>query len=288
VNPLGLLKAEYLFRPSQVARRLLGPRRGDFVEAVLPWGAKIRVRPADAIGSAVLALGVYDLPVTEALLRLADPGEVAADVGANIGCMTAALARAVGPAGAVWAFEPHPELFEELRANAARWAGPAIELRQAALSRATGRVALGLEPAFDGNRGVARVVEGSARGPSVDVDATTLDAVFASARAPDVLKLDVEGHELAVLEGAAGLLGSGRVRDIVFEEHASYPSPVALLLESRGYALRRIARGLTRVVLREKTSPPSRWEAASLLATRDPARAESRFRAFGWRALEKA
>src|SRR5205823_1974821 len=97
VNPFGVLKPEYVYRPRQLVRRLLDGRRvpGSFIDAPLPWGASIRVRTGDAIGDAVLQLGVLDLAVTEVFLRLAEAGETAIDAGANVGYMTALLAHRV-------------------------------------------------------------------------------------------------------------------------------------------------------------------------------------------------
>ncbi len=288
MNALALLKAEYLFRPGQALRRILtGRRNGEFTEAVLPWGAPIRVRTNDAIGRIVLALGVFDLPVTETLLRLADPGEVVADVGANLGCMTAALARAVDPGGVIWSFEPHPELFEELQSNARRWTGPRIELQQAALSNKSGRIAFETPVGFDENQGLARVVTGllPTPGRGLAVEATTLDAVFSRGTPPAVIKIDVEGHELAVFEGGADLFKSGRVRDCIFEEHGVYPTGATHFLEDRGYTLFTIGRTLTRPVLRSPVSERSSWESTSYLATRDAVRARVRLAVRGWRAL---
>jgi FkbM family methyltransferase len=288
VNALALLKAEYLFRPGQALRRVLaGRRNGEFTEAVLPWGAPIRVRTNEAIGRIVLALGVFDLPVTETLLRLADPGEVVADVGANLGCMTAALAQAVDSGGVIWSFEPHPELFEELRSNALRWTGPRIELQQVALSNKAGRIAFESPAGFDENRGLARVVSSALPTPGrqLEVEATTLDAVFSQRTPPAVIKIDVEGHELAVFEGGADLFKSGHVRDCIFEEHGAYPTGATRFLEDRGYSLFTIGRALTRPVLRPPAAVRSTWESTSYLATLDAVRAHARLSAHGWRAL---
>jgi FkbM family methyltransferase len=255
------------------------------VDVTLPWGAPIRVRTDDAIGRVVLTLGVLDLPVSETLLRLADPGEVAADVGANIGCMTAALARAVGRDGVVWAFEPHPGLFEELRSNVSRWGDVAtIKLERVALSSTTGQIAFETPDGFEANRGLGRVATEEAPAGLL-VEATTLDSLFADARPPEVVKIDVEGHELAVLQGGAALFSSRRVRDCVFEEHGTYPTPATRFLEERGYRILDIGRSLLRVVLRSPGPDRSRWEARSFLATLDPGRAEARLGARGWRAL---
>ena len=63
-----------------------------------------------------------------------------------------------------------------------------------------------------------------------------LDALVSETRI-DVMKVDVEGHELAVLKGASALLDRRAIRNIVFEEHGGAKSPVCLYLLSKGYKL---------------------------------------------------
>lgn len=113
-----LTKPEYLLRPSQFGRRIiefLVPRTG--IQAVsLPWDMDIWVDPEEAIGRAIVRAGVFELAVTETLWRLTDPGDLAVDVGANIGYMSSVLARRCGPAGSVRVFEPHPGNFKGLAA----------------------------------------------------------------------------------------------------------------------------------------------------------------------------
>jgi hypothetical protein len=72
------------------------------------------------------------------------------------------------------------------------------------------------------------------------IDVTTLDAFFASQdRGPDFIKIDVEGHELAVLEGARQTLQSRRPALLIEIEARHRPDgivqPVFDLLHSQGY-----------------------------------------------------
>jgi hypothetical protein len=85
-----------------------------------------------------------------------------------------------------------------------------------------------------------------------------------------LLKLDVEGHELAVLEGASRLLGGGAIRDVMFEEEETLPTPVSqsywsqprsrCSVPSSGYLglglWRRRASWLARSGMRPRTSLP--------------------------------
>jgi hypothetical protein len=102
-----------------------------------------------------------------------------------------------------------------------------------------------------------------------------------------LLKADVEGHELAVFEGAQRLLGEGRIRHVVFEDYGTHPTPAMTFLEGHGmsiYALRPSLVGL-RVLPATEASAPSGWPGPNYLATRDPDEALRRLRPRGWRSV---
>ena len=63
------------------------------------------------IGRALLEYGEYCEHEVQLLAPLLSEGMVAVDAGANIGAVTVPLARAVGPGGLVYAFEPQPLTF---------------------------------------------------------------------------------------------------------------------------------------------------------------------------------
>ena len=130
------------------------------------------------------------------------PGQVVVDVGANVGTYALRMARLVGAAGRVAAIEPHPAnhalLSDSARENGFHW----LTAVQAAVSDAPGRAKLYIHP-----RAINySLVRGS--GECVEVDVTTLDALVERLGLPkiDILKVDVEGSEPAVLRGARGIL----------------------------------------------------------------------------------
>jgi FkbM family methyltransferase len=294
----GLLKPEYLLNPRQLVSRLgwaLSPPKQDRLTARTPWGWPIDVSSHDDISRALLHLGVYDLAVSEVICRLCDAGETALDLGANVGLVTALLARRVGATGRVLGFEAHPEIARDLRANVARWrdlpGAGAIEVFDVALSDHDGSVQLGVPADFGHNRGISRVVDGPDAGTSVvqtfAVPCATLDSFLDGVGPVGLAKMDVEGHEEAVLRGARRALDRGAVRDWVFEHHPDYPSPVTGLFEASGYALYQIHKRFFRAELVPMSRPLPRpaWEPRSYLATLDPARALGRLEAWGWRVL---
>jgi FkbM family methyltransferase len=279
-------KPEYLFRPSQLLRRLrlaATTPRGRSV-ARLPWGRRIVVDSSEMIGSAILRLGVYDLVVTEALWRLVDSGEVALDVGANIGVMSSALAQRVGPDGSVHAFEPHPRICETLRENVGRWRDGVITVHEVAVSDRTGEAALFVPSDFDTNAGTASLSDARAGSTAITVRISTLDDLLPEEARPSVAKLDVEGHEIDLLRGAPRSLST--LRDIVFEDHGDYPSALTTALESQGFVILRLERSPFRPLLSDpRVRPRPSFDAPSLLATRDTARARDRFAVRGWACL---
>lgn len=284
-------KPQYLYRPQQIVARLRyspGAWGADDTTIMkLPWGVDLECFPADVIGSSIGRTGIYDLLVTEALLRLVDVGELAVDAGANVGYTSAVLARAAGPGGRVVAVEPQPQVFALLERNATRWRTRSdlapVELRRVGLAASAGDGVVIAPPGFSANRGTSVTVARS----DGDGDPIALVALDDIVGGPiGVLKLDVEGRELDVLRGTARLLAAGAIRDLVFEENAAYPTPVTDLLEGCGYTIRGLRQRLSGPRLSDPQASADRlWDPPLLLATRDAPRLARRFARRGWRAL---
>jgi len=295
MNPLrALTRPEYAFRPRQVLTRLrrVMQTRPAIADVTLPWGDVLRVCPRETIGSEIWHLGIFDLPIAEVLWRLLDRGEQALDVGANIGQMTSLLRCKAGPAGLVRAFEPHPELFRALEflrdAPVNQRPAAPLELVCAGLSDAPGPAFIEAGPGWEENRGLGRVVTNPADGRGPAIALRTLDECLPPDAKVGVAKVDVEGHELAVLRGALATLARGAVRDWVYEDLGAGPSPVAALLRKHGYAVFVVQSRWSGLGLRPLDTPA---DAADLphnfLATREPERARARLAGRGWQVLER-
>jgi FkbM family methyltransferase len=273
-------KPHYIYRPSQLVRRAMLSRHGPESIVQTPWGCRMLVARSDTIGSGIARMGVHELAVSETIWRLSQGDELALDVGANIGYFTGLLARRVA---AVVALEPNPRLLRFLAGNIERWdVGAHVTLDARAASNSSGPAELHLPPAYDGNYGIA-TLEASAATVSYEVETVCLDELIAG-RPVGVLKIDVEGHELAALEGASESLAGGAIRDILFEEHQSLPSPVSRMLESAGFTIAGIEETLTRPVLVADRVPRG-WDAPTYLATRDCERTGRLMRPRGWHCL---
>ncbi|MDN7814924.1 FkbM family methyltransferase [Burkholderia vietnamiensis] len=153
------------------------------------------------------------------LEALCDDGNQVLDIGANIGCTALALSHIVG-VGKVAAFEPVPGTFANLAKNAG--ALPNV---------ATYNFALGKEPGIlpmqggEGDSSGAFVAnEFHIAGPGyfqVDVPVRKLDDAFPSLELDriDFIKIDVEGFELDVFEGARETLQRFRPRVVLEMNH---------------------------------------------------------------------
>ena len=129
------------------------------------------------------------------------PGMRAIDVGANFGVYTLALAKCVGANGRVWAVEPGEQAANYLERSIAANGFAHAEVSRCALSRADGSGFLqsGVTPEL------RRLVRDAS---SAAVRVRSLDSLAAERKinGVDFMKIDVEGEEANVLEGAAGFL----------------------------------------------------------------------------------
>ncbi len=131
------------------------------------------------------------------------------DVGANIGAYTL-FATLVPTIQRIVAFEAIPETARELRANLAlNGLQPRVEVDERAVSSAPGTVSFGVVSKFSGANSVVdtSIHDRSTFHKQVTVEAVALDEVFpAAGQHPLCLKIDVEGHEGQVVDGARSLL----------------------------------------------------------------------------------
>ncbi len=164
---------------------------------------------------------------------LVSPGATVFDIGANLGFYSAMFAAQIGPQGRVVAFEPAPQVFGKLRATIAR-----NRLDQVvALNLGCGSVAG--EPVLrqiSASTGTGSLVGGEGAGEAVRI--RPLDEIpEARERPPQLIKIDVEGFEPEVLDGARSILGEHRpilYIELCGEYSASTARSVALL-EELGY-----------------------------------------------------
>ena len=151
---------------------------------------------------------------------------VVLDVGANVG-QTALYLRRFFPGATIHSFEPIPATFALLQRRTHGLSG--ITPYQAAVTDRTGHVTMRIESCSE----CSAVARSENDGDTCRVPAVTVDEFFTTAGLTyiDILKVDVEGHEPAVLRGASRVLREGRVRclfiEVGFEEGDKMHTPLA-------------------------------------------------------------
>lgn len=192
-------------------------------------GARLWARRGETGVTGNVYVGLHEFEDMAFVVHFLRPGDLFGDIGANAGSYTV-LAAAVAGARVV-AVEPVPETAARLRANLElNGVADRVAVHGIAITDAPGKVRFTAD-ADTVNR-IAAPDEHGRR--LVEVAATTLDALFAD-EPPLLLKIDVEGHEAAVLEGSRGVLASGRIAALVVEM-ADRSGAAARILGDYGYA----------------------------------------------------
>jgi FkbM family methyltransferase len=200
----------------------------------------------DLLQEKTLWLGTYEPQVQAAIRRLARPGMVCYDLGANLGYLSLLLARATAPNGLVFAFEPLPSNYERLRSHI-EMNGLADRVRAypLAVSDTPGRAKFQVHA----SGGMGKIEGAAGRSANyrdiVEVETLDLDQfVYGQGHPPpDLIKVDVEGAEGLVLAGMRRILGSARP-SLLIEVHGPEAAQVTwdLLIAAR-YRLHRMQPG---------------------------------------------
>jgi FkbM family methyltransferase len=193
-GPLAIKRAIYGRRGEPYS---IGAHRLRFVPGTRPFRLKYATSENDWVAR-------YDALQQMYFAEHLKLGHWAVDVGAHVGQDAMMMAALCGPEGLVTAFEPNAEARDTFRKNVAL--NPGVkppELVAAACSDADGRAMLFNEPGHSANSSLASTANTADGG--YEVETIRLDT-FTKARAPDLIKIDVEGFEIRVLEGAERLL----------------------------------------------------------------------------------
>jgi FkbM family methyltransferase len=209
-------------------------------------------------------LGAYEPELQWAIGNLDLENCVAYDIGANIGFSTLLLAQAVGEKGKVIAFEPFPENVERLQKNLdLNDMGKLVQVVQRAVMEKNIEVPfLTYERDSMGHLENVRKERELLQG-KINVEGETLDHfVFQAGNPPpDFLKIDVEGAEALVLQGATRLLAEVRPTMIIELHTQEATGEVWQIMSRNGYSFFRLEPRFTEVA-----EPPSVVESVRLFA----------------------
>ena len=179
------------------------------IRARLGNGLLLDVVWRDHVSESIARSGYYE-PETVALFeRFLRPGMVALDIGGHIGQYTLVASKLVGPSGQVHSFEPDPETFAWLERNCRLNALANVRTNRIALSESAGTQTFYFATTHDiGSNSLAEPLNFSGR--KADVQCLPLDAYLRERGVSRVhlVKMDVEGAEMAVLAGGEQLFSS--------------------------------------------------------------------------------
>jgi FkbM family methyltransferase len=146
-------------------------------------------------------------------------GDVAFDLGANIGYVTMQLANYVGPSGKVYAVEPSPRNFEILNESIkVNNFEKIIESFPLAVSSASGFRDLNISSESNLNS----FIETKYTKETIKVETTSIDDFFLNKRFPNFIKMDIEGAEVDALAGIDKILDNDSCMKILMEIHPMY------------------------------------------------------------------
>jgi FkbM family methyltransferase len=156
----------------------------------------------------------YQEDVEELLSRLLRGGDNFVDVGANIGLLSLHAAALVGPSGTIWAFEPNPDTYQRLSRHFEINELTDVHLHQCGLGSEAGSLTMNVYGRHSGKATLVDQAANSANSMLVEVRRGDEALKELDAAKPTVVKIDVEGFEVAVLEGLSEVL-KGNVAVIV-------------------------------------------------------------------------
>jgi FkbM family methyltransferase len=218
-----------------IAKRWLYGSCPGFAGCFPYFGTRVFFPPQSVIFDRACREGIFEAQVLRMIWRLTRPGTTYLDIGANIGLMAVPV-LATMPDVCVLSVEPSPATLPYLRQTVchSKFQGRWRIIERAAADQ-VGAVEFFTSAdcggALDGLKDTGRSVEPK----KVTVQSTTIDRVWVEQRTPEVscLKIDVEGAELSVLNGAKNCIASQRPSIILewnAENLAAYDcAPEALL-----------------------------------------------------------
>lgn len=225
------LEAARRVRPSGLSRERTFPFAGGSLTARMPLD--------DSIGRALYLYDVYEWPTALTLAALARPGTTCVDVGAHVGSYAVLAAIAVGSRGRVLAFEPDATNRGRLERHNRLNRLTNVVVHDHGLGDAESEVAM-VRPVAT-NSGMTRLAR-PGEAPDFRMAVRRLDDVLAGPSGDgtppvSVVKIDVEGAEVAVVRGAAELIARDQPF-VVFEDNDAACG--AHLADEHGYRLYRI------------------------------------------------
>jgi FkbM family methyltransferase len=206
------------------ALNALGIKR---VVKTLDCGFRVSLRTNDSFGLRLIVEDRFEPAVRRFMRNTIRPGMTVLDVGANLGYYSLEVSALVGPKGRVVAFEPQQQMVSEILANVKRNNLQNITVCPIALCDETGEKTFCFPVLGDEAMGSLKCNGRATILRTATVRCSTLDKILPElgVEKVDLVKLDVEGAELSVLEGGLGLFTGVHRPIVLFEANEENCAP---------------------------------------------------------------
>jgi FkbM family methyltransferase len=175
--------------------------------------------------------------------KIVSAGSTCVDVGANLGIHTLAMSAATGPGGHVFAIEPQAVALKHLTLNTAGCTN--VSIVPAAAGKTCAPKSVRMCPPVHGNMGATSIDFKGAHGFGELLDVVTVDSL-AQTKPVSFIKIDVEGYEMQVLQGATTTIRNARplmlveIQERCLVQAGTSTAAVMRWLMGQGYVLYRI------------------------------------------------
>lgn len=196
-------------------------------------GGKIYLNLREALSERAKFMGYYEYQKMSLFKKLVHPGMTILDIGVNKGYFTLLSAKLMKDKGRILSFEPHPENCYWIKKSISANGYKSIKLFQIALFNKNGEMKL-----FNAEKsGHYSLVRSKGLG-SINVPTKKLDDIITEhkIRKVDLIKIDVEGAEIQVLEGSFKLLAQQNPK-LIIDIHIIDRKKLFRMLEKFGFKI---------------------------------------------------
>ena len=208
------------------------------------YGFKMELQLHDWVDQHIWATGNYEDSTALTIEILLNRGDTCVDLGAHIGFFTLLMAQRVGPEGAVWAFEPSPQVRTRLLRNLTLNHVTNVTVREEAVADVDGKRRF--FSGTDDHSSIASLRSLQSSSDSFEVRTCQLSSCFSGSIRPRLIKMDIEGAEHLALQGMKELL-QDQYPDVILEmsdhflkEMGSSSIEVYIFMTRLGYRMYRI------------------------------------------------
>lgn len=207
-------------------RILLGPLAGRFMFKMAPDvngmfilnGQKMVLASVDRYPPIDMAMDQFEQETVRIIERKLGSGMIMVDIGAHVGYFSLLGASLVGNSGKIYAFEPEPENYKLLSDNIKRNGYQNVSAQNKAVSGVSGQAELFISGLDNGSHSIYQNEKRKTTG-FVPVETVNLDEFIRSEGSPkvDLIKIDVEGAEIDVIQGMTDTLNREEAPTLLIE-----------------------------------------------------------------------